>query len=342
MSEIFLSQAYGGCICGLSTMAHLHNLFASISLYNFRQANLSNVLKILFNFGGSLQAICQFWALMVPLDVTMNECFALSYIAIAGGFIHRTALQGFLLWRLKIVGDKKLDLWIGIVLFAARNSFHFSEFFTMRPVVLYEPEGFCWTGADAARVSVAGYLFTDLLIEIYVTTRFVQILTKANKNVSMFMSGKSKRTKRTFGFIRNIDENVGIFIKSTEISLLIILSYAITIDTEIVKIIEGGKIVPKTSNNNPRSEKTFKDTPQSPKNAHASNQNHQTSLSSSSKTLMIELFDSDTNITKEKNQGLSVKRNSSFYEWAESVTSEKFVNELDNLLLTVNKVEIIE
>ncbi|CAJ0630162.1 23223_t:CDS:2 [Entrophospora sp. SA101] len=261
MSEIFLSQAYEGCICGLSTMAHLHNLFASISLYNFRQANLSNVLKISFNFGGSLQAICQFWALMVPLDVTMNECFALSYIANAGGLIHRTALQGFLLWRLKIVGDKKLDLWIGIVLFAARNSFHFSEFFTMRPVVLYEPEGFCWTGADAARP----------------------------KQIKMYHCLCRENQKE---------------------------------QKEIVKIIEGGKIVPKTSNNNPRSEKTFKDTPQSPKNAHASNQNHQTSLSSSSKTLIIELFDSDTNITKEKNQGLSVKRNSSFYEWAESVTSE--------------------
>lgn len=71
--------------------------------------------------------ICQFGTLMVPLDVTMSECFVLSYITSVGGLIHRTALQGFLLWRLKIIGNKRFDLLIGIALLATRISFHVNK-----------------------------------------------------------------------------------------------------------------------------------------------------------------------------------------------------------------------
>ncbi len=97
-----------------------------IFLYKTRQTNVSNILKIMFNFGGLLIYIAQVWYVVVPVDVTLNECKAVSYTAALAHLLHKSSLSAFLLWRLRQIENNNIDYWLGIVLFFVRFVFHVS------------------------------------------------------------------------------------------------------------------------------------------------------------------------------------------------------------------------
>nr|CAG8622694.1 1231_t:CDS:2 [Entrophospora candida] len=322
-------------------------------------------------FNGLIKAISQVWQLVVPNDVTEGQCIALTSLVVTGMFIYRTALQGFLLWRLKGVDNKKRDLWIGVVLFTARVAFNFAQFFQIRPEVVYDDEEsayFCRQGLDLARTQVLGYISIDLLIECYVTFRFMQILTKANKT-ALLVAGesKTKKKKRTIftaiiywnflrlflaisqsamfvgwtisGIYRNNDQESALYINNTQALLLIGLSYAITIDAEIVRVIEGRR--PSVGS------KSLKNITRYSRNAYVPNKNIQSFQSSSSESsnnaTIVESFDNnnDVKITpKEENQNPSVNKGSSFDEWGKIVTDRRLTKEYDGLV--VNEGEIKE
>ncbi|CAJ0754404.1 3946_t:CDS:2 [Entrophospora sp. SA101] len=262
------------------------------------------------NFG-LIKAISQIWQLVVPNDVTEGQCIALTSLVVTGIFIYRTALQGFLLWRLKGIDNKKMDLWIGSTLFTAR----IAQFFQIRPTVVYDDEEdahFCNQGLDLARTQVLGYISIDLLIECYVTFRFMQILTKANET-ALLLAGESREKKRRTlftaiiywnflrlflaisqsamfvgwtisGIYRSNDKELAIYINNTQILLLIGLSYAITIDAEIVRVIEGRR--PSIGS------KSFKNITRYSRNAYVPNKNIQSFLTSSNNSAtIIESFD---------------------------------------------------
>ncbi|CAJ0651762.1 6234_t:CDS:2 [Entrophospora sp. SA101] len=317
------------------------------------------------NFG-LIKAISQIWQLVVPNDVTEGQCIALTSLVVTGIFIYRTALQGFLLWRLKGIDNKKMDLWIGSTLFTAR----IAQFFQIRPTVVYDDEEdahFCNQGLDLARTQVLGYISIDLLIECYVTFRFMQILTKANET-ALLLAGESREKKRRTlftaiiywnflrlflaisqsamfvgwtisGIYRSNDKELAIYINNTQILLLIGLSYAITIDAEIVRVIEGRR--PSILS------KSFKGVSRSSRNAQVPNKNNQSFQTSSSETsnnaiTVVESFDNtddDKIIFKEENQNPSVNKGSSFYEWGKVVTDKKSTKEYDGLIINEDETK---
>ncbi|CAJ0651758.1 6232_t:CDS:2 [Entrophospora sp. SA101] len=245
-------------------------------------------------FNGLIKAISQVWQLVVPNDVTKGQCIALTSLVVTGIFIYRTALQGFLLWRLKNIEHKKKDLWIGVALFTTR----FAQFFQIRPEVAYDDEEnayFCNQGLDLARTQVLGYISIDLLIDCYVTFRFMQVLTKANKT-ALLMAGWT-----ITGIYRSNDQELALYINSTQILLLIGLSYAITIDAEIVRVIEGRR--PSIGS------KSFKNITRYSRNAYVPNKNIQSFLTSSNNSAtIIESFDNTDDseiISIEENQNPS-------------------------------------
>nr|CAG8604222.1 13138_t:CDS:2 [Entrophospora candida] len=317
------------------------------------------------NFG-LIKAISQIWQLVVPNDVTEGQCIALTSLVVTGIFIYRTALQGFLLWRLKGIDNKKIDLWIGSTLFTAR----IAQFFQIKPEALYDPEEdahFCSQGLDLARTQVLGYISTDLLIECYVTFRFLQILTKANET-ALLLAGESREKKRRTlftaiiywnflrlflaisqsamfvgwtisGIYRSNDKELASYINNTQILLLIGLSYAITIDAEIVRVIEGRR--PSIIS------KSFKGVSPSSRNPQVPNKNSQSFRTSSSEAsnnaiTVVESFDNtdyDKIIFKEENQNPSVNKGSSFYEWGKVVTDEKSTKEYDDLIINEDETK---
>src|SRR6185369_5613693 len=90
------------------------------------------------------------------------------------------------------------------------------------------------------------------------------------------------------GIYRKNDQTLAFYINDIQTLLLIGLSYAITVDAEIVRVIEGRK--PSISS------KSFKGVSQSSRNAHVPNKNIQSfqpvsSETSSNATNMVESFD---------------------------------------------------
>nr|CAG8479646.1 10355_t:CDS:2 [Entrophospora candida] len=285
-------------------------------------------------FNGLIKAISQVWQLLVPIDVTKGQCIALTSLVVTGIFIYRTAFQGFLLWRLKNIEHKKKDLWIGVALFTTRVAFNFAQFFQIKPEAVYDPDEdayYCNQGLDLARTQVLGYISIDLLIECYVTFRFMQVLTKANETAVELKGGKRSMFTaiiywnflRLFlaisqsamfvgwtisGIYRSNDKELALYINSTQVLLLIGLSYAITIDAEIVRVIEGRK--PSIGS------KSFKNITRYSRNAYIPNKNIQSFRTSSSETsnnsaTIIESFDNtDDNeiISIEENQNPSVNK----------------------------------
>src|SRR5438874_2156783 len=80
----------------------------------------------MFNLGGLFIYITLAWFVMVPADVSLNECKTISYIAALAHLLHKSSLSAFLLWRLRQIESNNVDYWVGIGLFAARFSFHVS------------------------------------------------------------------------------------------------------------------------------------------------------------------------------------------------------------------------
>ncbi len=116
-----LIDFYSNWMTGLRTMAFLHNLIVSILLYMARQSNMSNILKIIFNFSGLLRELFIFGVNMLPLEIPLSMCLGVAYSTDAANFFFRETLAIFLLWRLRQIEHRKSDKWISLVLLFIRT-----------------------------------------------------------------------------------------------------------------------------------------------------------------------------------------------------------------------------
>jgi len=348
-------QAFEGWMFGLATMVFLHNLIVSMFLYKARQTNVSNIFKILFNFGGLIIYICEIWFLIVPTDVTLNECKAISYILMTGHIIHKSALSAFLLWRLRQIENKSLDYWIGITLFFCRFCFHFAELPLIKPVAGYSSEEeamFCLSGIDSGRPALLGAISFDLVIDLYVTIRLVQVLNRANKNATQISSNITRKTKRSlftaviywnflrlflaicynatiiyyaaFSIYRELNVEITTYTNAAQVFLVILLSYSITADAEIVRVIEGKKDDKGFSSNSAGTGKSYKNMPQTPKStsSHYQTSSEPPKYSVGNYSYSEREKQESDDIGDNKIAVVSMKR-LSFFEWANVVVGNK-------------------
>jgi hypothetical protein len=89
----------------------------SFLLYKARKTKMSNILKVIFNFGNFIRFGAVWGAYMTPAEATILQCTSLQYTATIGTVLVRTSLLVFLLWRLKQLQRSKLDTWVSIILF---------------------------------------------------------------------------------------------------------------------------------------------------------------------------------------------------------------------------------
>src|SRR5205823_3971135 len=95
----------------------------SMLLCKSRHTNVSNILKIIFNFGQIVRSSSNFGLYMTPKVATLDQCIGLQYLIIIGNVITRLSLSAFLLWRLRLIHNYRQDKWVCIVLFTIRTLF---------------------------------------------------------------------------------------------------------------------------------------------------------------------------------------------------------------------------
>src|SRR5436305_15070083 len=95
-------------------------MILSFFLYKARQTNMSNILKILFNFGNVLRIGAAWGFYMTPTVATILQCTSIQYVAAVGNVTVRLSLVAFLLWRLKQIHHSKMDDWVGTILLTLR------------------------------------------------------------------------------------------------------------------------------------------------------------------------------------------------------------------------------
>ena len=126
----------------------------SIFLYIFKQQNVSNFIKIIFNIGGLLIYLPQISNYAIQLNITLGQCKAIVYVILFGQIIHRSSLSALLYWRLMNVKENKniIDNWVCNCLFVARIAFHVS--------ILYP---LCFCDQFIYWLSLISFLKTSLL-----------------------------------------------------------------------------------------------------------------------------------------------------------------------------------
>ncbi|RIA92618.1 hypothetical protein C1645_874644 [Glomus cerebriforme] len=247
-------------LLGLASMAYFHNVFVSIFLYKsgHPNVNVSNMLKIIFNLSGVSRSVITYVAIMV-----MAQCALLSYLTALSNFFYRSSLSAFLLWRLKQIEYSTWDRWISSGLFFIRTILNILVISILHPT-----KEDCDTFQLKSTYFQLGFIGLDLLIDTFVTIRLVQILNDGNRNsaeVTSIIGHNNTSTRRTtlftavlyWNFLRltidflyngitiltllehNIDK---IIIESLLCFVTISQSYLITVDAEIVKVIEGRNI----------------------------------------------------------------------------------------------------
>nr|CAG8543150.1 12634_t:CDS:2 [Entrophospora candida] len=249
--QFFLSYAYG-----LSSMTYFHNFFVSVFLYRSGIANVTNILKIIFNLSGVTWSAIRYNLLMA---VSIYHCKVLIYLEVFTNFLYRETLAAFLLWRLKQIEYSAWDRWISFALFTFRT--------VLNPILdsdEYLQE--CKSDSEVARYIQLGYISIDVLIDFFVTVRLVQILNEGNRNSAQANSiigrRNPKRTlftavlywnfmRMTVDFIYNVMAILNIYIDNDKFYFEVLngiqcfatiaQSYLITVDAEIVKVIEGNQ-----------------------------------------------------------------------------------------------------
>ncbi|GES98497.1 hypothetical protein GLOIN_2v1602591 [Rhizophagus clarus] len=247
-------QAYVGFVFGAVVMISIHNMIVSFLLYKARQTNMSNILKIIFNFGNILRFGSAWGLYMTPEIATLLQCASLQYLAFVGNVLTRS-------W-----------LWGRTIRFSTpRNAAQISSNMvnkskrTLFTAVMY------W---NFLRLFVA-FVFHFAPIFNYIT------------------KGEDEVVSNTIQTVINI-----------------ILSYVITVDAEIVKVIEGRE--KKNGSSAGTADKSFKSTqstrapPYSPKST-----NVPPKYSS-------HFNETHSQIDEEKVAVVSMKR-LSFFEWANVV-----------------------
>ncbi|RHZ84617.1 hypothetical protein Glove_79g107 [Diversispora epigaea] len=272
-------------LAGTVSMIALHNLIISIILYKARKANVSNISKIILNLNIMILFIFRIAAENQSTFVDLIGCQIVIYIQYIATFFYRTALAFFLLWRLRQVGNSKLDKWASIILLSTRTIVHLTTFGFIKVFVrTTSTRNYCWIDQKKLKIAEPISLCIDFLIDIYITVRLVNVLRVANKNAAGLRSSANKRTKRTlftavmyWNFVRlavafglNSMAAANLIFRNFhpyptndqyatiaffQILCFILLSYVVTVDAEIVKVIEGGN-----KNNKKSSKSTSKST----------------------------------------------------------------------------------
>ncbi|POG74450.1 hypothetical protein GLOIN_2v1873572 [Rhizophagus irregularis DAOM 181602=DAOM 197198] len=253
-------QSYVGFWSGAIIMISFHNLFISAMMYKARQTNTSNILKIIFNFAQIVRSGANFGLYMTPKIATYTQCDALLKTIIVGNILMRLSLSAFLIWRLRQMRNYGSDKWISIILFSIKVALSIPYFIFQRASTEYVPDvdlvG-CFVDSFTPIPYGASGIAVEFLIDIFITFRLVQILINANKNAAQVSTNiKSKRSLFTavmywnflrlfvsfiFHYLAILDmiyvlpEVESITIKNI---VYIALSYVITANVEIVRVIE--------------------------------------------------------------------------------------------------------
>ena len=102
-------------------------MIQSFFMYKSRQAKVSNILKIIFNFGNVIRLGAAWGLYMTPSEATILQCTSLQYVGAVGNVLVRLSLTVFLLWRLKQLQRSKMDAWVSITLFTFRAGLGVSQ-----------------------------------------------------------------------------------------------------------------------------------------------------------------------------------------------------------------------
>ncbi|CAG8513350.1 7757_t:CDS:2 [Diversispora eburnea] len=257
-----------GFICGAAVMISFHNLFVSIVLYKARKSNVSNINKIILN-----------------LSV--------------------------------------------MILFLFRFSIGFTPTRVDLPVASYPVRDYCWVDQSKFKIPEVIAIVTDFSIDIYITVRLVQILLKANKNTAGLRVNVGREKKRTlftavmyWNFVRlavafgiNLMAVLNLLPLTSEFGqyfvklffntfFFVLMSYVVTVDAEIVKVIEGENQNKKRSSKSTNENSSY---PSSPTNR------------ATYKSAAL-LPKNNTSSSPQSDYNVSVKR-LSFFEWTNLVLS---------------------
>lgn len=334
-------QAYIGLWIGAIIMISLHNLFISMILYRARQTNASNVLKIIFNFGNIVRYVGVFGLYMTPQIATYKECFILLELTMVGNVITRLSLSAFLLWRLRQIRNVHnygSDKWISIILFSIKAALAIPYLIFQKTSTVDVPE----VGVSICDVitptplpySVSGIL-VEFIIDLFVTFRLVQVLVGANKNAAQVSTTniKSKRSLFTavmywnflrlfVSFVFHFQAILDILPVFSEVPsftskaiVIIVLSYVITVDAEIVRVIEGKDKKKGSSGGSAGSEKSLKSIHSPRYNSNSSNVPPKYSPHDPTSS-------THSQIENDKIAVVSMKR-LSFFEWANVVVGNR-------------------
>ncbi|CAG8508533.1 4981_t:CDS:2, partial [Diversispora eburnea] len=261
-------------LSGTAVMITFHNFIISIVLYKARKSNVSNISKIILNLGIMLLFLFRSMLVYAPTWTELLGCQIIFYMQFVATFIYRSALAFFLLWRLRQVGNSQIDKWASIALLSTRTIAHLITFGFINVYVSRDStRTYCLYRNSGLQIPESISIAIDFLIDIYITVRLIQILRNANKNASNLRTSMNKKTKRSlftavmyWNFVRlavvfglNImavvyflplpdtgDSHFTKYIFST--FFFILTSYVVTVDAEIVKVIEGENQNKKGSN----------------------------------------------------------------------------------------------
>ncbi|CAI2187907.1 5244_t:CDS:2, partial [Funneliformis geosporum] len=179
-----------------------------------------------------------------------------------------SALAAFLLWRLKQIEYSTWDRWISLGLFFTRTILNILVIVTIHNPKEEGHESICISKTELSTYFQLGYICLDLLIDTFVTIRLVQILNDGNRNSAEVNSiiGRTQSSDRrttlftavlywnflrlTIDFLYNgitviilfNEDHMNIDLVPIELLLCFVTisqSYLITVDAEIVKVIEG-------------------------------------------------------------------------------------------------------
>ncbi|CAJ0651766.1 6237_t:CDS:2 [Entrophospora sp. SA101] len=216
---------------------------------------------------GSFPQSRQLWFIVVPVDVTIIECKLASYFLPIANVIYKSALVAFLLWRLRQIESIKLDVWLAPPIVGIESTVNYDV----------GNESFrCSSDIEHNKVSIIGALVFEFAIYSFVTFRLVKILMKANKYSILMNSTRNSKGSlfttvmywnfiRVFlaiisdvivlsytllGFYEDNDLDHAFIEGNIQTVLYICLSYFITADVEIVKVVESKKKVPSGSARN--------------------------------------------------------------------------------------------
>jgi hypothetical protein len=242
-------------VLGLPIAIFMQNAFASI-LHTRRHHNyVTTILKTIFNLSGGGRLIVSFVDIMISPH-TQSGKIAFAHSAIS--FFYRESLAAFLLWRLILITNNVRDKYVALILLLLRTAPQ------LYGVVADVISNHSTVGNHSILVhdkfATIGFVAVDFVIDVYITVRLAQILGRANRKYSRTVSVPSDGGQTLFtavlwwNFIRvfvaglvdalalytvltkNLDD---VLFNTLQAVVCIAMSYVLTFDADIVRMIRG-------------------------------------------------------------------------------------------------------